>query len=433
MILEKSIRFFLGILVVSFMARYLGVEMFGQLNFAIAVLSIFTVVASAGMNRIVIRETVSAIGDEAKKSEVVSTVFFIRLVFSAAIFLILFFYISLLYEGNQAALLVVLLSILLNPFDVVDLHQQGVAQVKKISLIRSIVFVVISLLKILFVVYQASYFYFFLFVLVEHFLVATLIYLYAYLQYGVSFISTSRFSKVRALSFLTESWPEILAGASAILFMRLDQVMLKFVVGEESVGVYSAAVRISEAWYFLPAAIVAASFPKIVQLKDGWPDKYLDAVLVLFSILVFMTISAATFFIATSDFIIFLIYGDGFKESSLVLKIHCITAVFVFLGAASGSWLAAEKKLMWNFHRTLFGLMVNVVLNLILIERYGAAGAAIATLMAVISAFYLFDLLSNRLRFMFYLKSKAIFSLGFYGLYLFIKNKKSLGSITPSL
>src|SRR5690606_32428513 len=291
-----------------------------QLNFAIAVLSIFTVVASAGMNRIVIRETVSAIGDEAKKSEVVSTVFFIRLVFSAAIFLILFFYISLLYEGNQAALLVVLLSILLNPFDVVDLHQQGVAQVKKISLIRSIVFVVISLLKILFVVYQASYFYFFLFVLVEHFLVATLIYLYAYLQYGVSFISTSRFSKVRALSFLTESWPEILAGASAILFMRLDQVMLKFVVGEESVGVYSAAVRISEAWYFLPAAIVAASFPKIVQLKDGWPDKYLDAVLVLFSILVFMTISAATFFIATSDFIIFLIYGDGFKESSLVLK-----------------------------------------------------------------------------------------------------------------
>src|SRR5690606_22009013 len=132
MILEKSIRFFLGILVVSFMARYLGVEMFGQLNFAIAVLSIFTVVASAVMNSIVIRETVSAIGYEAKKSEVVSTVFFIRLVFSAAIFLILFFYISLLYEGNQAALLVVLLSILLNPFDVVDLHQQGVAQVKKI-------------------------------------------------------------------------------------------------------------------------------------------------------------------------------------------------------------------------------------------------------------------------------------------------------------
>jgi len=89
--------------------------------------------------------------------------------------------------------------------------------------------------------------------------------------------------------------------------------------------------------------------------------------------------------------------------------------VFILMGSASGSWLAAERKLIWNLHRNLFGLVVNVVLNVILIKQYGAMGAALATLVSAFSAYYLFDLLSPKLRFMFRIKTQAIFTLGVYG------------------
>jgi O-antigen/teichoic acid export membrane protein len=62
---------------------------------------------------------------------------------------------------------------------------------------------------------------------------------------------------------------------------------------------------------------------------------------------------------------------------------------------------------MWNLYRNLFGLSVNVVLNFILINKYGVIGVAFATLISLACAFWLFDISFKPLRYMFIEKLKA--------------------------
>jgi len=414
-IAEKGLRFLLGILVIGLVARHLGAELFGQLNFSLAVLAVAVVVASVGMNRIVTREVVEAAGDESIRSTLVSTAFFIRLAFAFVILALLFSYSYFLLDQNSTLFFLVVLSLLFNPFDAIDLHQQGLAQVKGISVIRSGVFIVASLAKIGLVYSQVDAVWFFAFVLIEHALIALCFYVFIVIKNGLGFLSVKRCNWGKGASMLKESWPEVIAGLGGILFMRLDQIMLQFMQGAESVGIYSAAVRISEAWYFVPIAIISASFPKIVQLRGGPSERYEDAMIILFSALVGIAVFAVLFFLIFSHQVVGVVFGPEFAESALILQVHCLTAVFILMGSASGSWLAAERKLIWNLHRNLFGLVVNVVLNVILIKKYGAMGAALATLVSAFSAYYLFDLLSPKLRFMFRIKTQAIFTLGVYG------------------
>ena len=51
--------------------------------------------------------------------------------------------------------------------------------------------------------------------------------------------------------------------------MKIDQVMIKEMLGAEAVGQYAAAVRLSEVWYFIPIIIASSLFPAIVILKKS--------------------------------------------------------------------------------------------------------------------------------------------------------------------
>ena len=420
MVLEKGIRLVVGIYVIALIARYMGPSVFGQLNFALATLSVLVVIVNVGLNRIVIRETTAAINDNEMRAEVVATAFFLRLLASLIIMAIVGLGV-VFYAENGSLLLLVLASITLIPFDVVDLHQQGVAKIRGVSIIRTTVFMISAGMKIGIVYLNGSIAWIFALVFVEYFLLALgFLYLTNKIN-GMSFLSFTKFSRYRAVSFLKESWPELIAGFSGVLFVRLDQIMLQLMQGEESVGIYSAAVRISEAWYFFPTAIISVTFPKIVQMKHESESKFLKGLQFLYSTIVAFTVFVCLGMILFSSFVIDLLYGVEYSQSAIILRFHCLIAIFIFLGSASGSWLAAEKKLIWNLHRNLFGLIVNIIANVILIPSYGPIGAAWATLIAVIAAFYLFDMFTPKLRLMFIMKSKALFTLGMNSLFLIPK------------
>ncbi|MFM6309557.1 MAG: oligosaccharide flippase family protein, partial [Dolichospermum sp.] len=71
-----------------------------------------------------------------------------------------------------------------------------------------------------------------------------------------------------AKTLLKESWPLILSGLTIIIYMRIDQIMLGQMVGDKAVGLYSAATRISEIWYFIPGAIASSVIPSIYAAKE---------------------------------------------------------------------------------------------------------------------------------------------------------------------
>ncbi len=69
------------------------------------------------------------------------------------------------------------------------------------------------------------------------------------------------------LDLLRDSWPLILSGISVMISVRIDQVLIGQMLNDKQGGIYSAAARISEVWYFIPFAISASTLPLLVESK----------------------------------------------------------------------------------------------------------------------------------------------------------------------
>ena len=198
-------------------------------------------------------------------------------------------------------------------------------------------------------------------------------------------LHTWTFNWARAKSLIQQSWPLILTAVMISIYMKIDQVMLKS-AGSKIVGIYSAAARISESWYFIPVAIVTSVFPAIIHARKTDIERYHKRLQNLYDLLVVISLPVAILVSIFADQIIHLLYGNPYQGAGILLSIHIWSGIFVFLGSASSQFLLAEGFTLISFLRTAFGALVNVLLNLWLIPIYGALGASIATLIAYASA-----------------------------------------------
>jgi O-antigen/teichoic acid export membrane protein len=164
--------------------------------------------------------------------------------------------------------------------------------------------------------------------------------------------------------------------------MKIDQVMIKNMLDSKELGYYAAAVRLSEAWYFIPVALTNAIYPAIVNAKKVNNKFYFNRMQKLYDILAWMAISIAVPVSIFSKDIINIIFGAEFQSAAPVLTIYIWAGVAVFLGVASSQYLITENFTKLSFFRTLIGMVINVILNLVLIPKYGIIGAAYATLIS---------------------------------------------------
>ena len=129
-------------------------------------------------------------------------------------------------------------------------------------------------------------------------------------------------------------------------------------------------------------AITASLFPAIINAKQISEKLYLSRLQKLYDLMAWMAILIAlpvTFF---SKEITFILLGAKYLPSAPVLTIYIWAGVATFLGVASSQYLITENLTKLSFYRTLIGLIVNVILNLILIPKIGIIGSAVATLVS---------------------------------------------------
>ena len=155
MILEKVFRLCLGILVSALLARHLGPSGFGELNFALAILAIALTFSGLGLNRIIVREVVFAISDERQQSEMISTAFFLKLAVSVVLAFSIYIFFCFSPDADAYLWGVIFFSLIFSPVNIVDLHQQGLSDVKMVSVVRSVVVLISSVLKISLIYFEA--------------------------------------------------------------------------------------------------------------------------------------------------------------------------------------------------------------------------------------------------------------------------------------
>jgi len=106
--------------------------------------------------------------------------------------------------------------------------------------------------------------------------------------------------------------------------------------------------------------------------------------------------------------VVTLLFGNAYVQAGSVLSIHIWSGLFVFLGLASGKWFIIEGLQRYSFYRTLFGAVANIVLNLIMIPKFGVLGAASATVISYAIAGLFSDVLQKETRTIFKMKLRSL-------------------------
>lgn len=379
MFAEKIIRTLVAFFVGIYVARYLGPGNFGLLNYAISFAGLFTSFANLGMDSIIIRELVKT---PERKNEILGTVFRLRLIGSIITVTLVAATAFLINETSFNLILIVIVAsaTVFQALGVIEQFYQSRVQAKFNVYAQSTSFLTASMLKILFVVFRQPLLYFAIVQTLESVFLA-IGYYFVYKKNKFS-ISNWKFERQLAYQLLTDSWPLVLSGVVIAIYMKIDQVMIKNFMTIKDVGYYAVAVKLCEAWYFVPMAISTSVFPAIVNAKQTSEKLYLSRLQKLYDFLAAISIAIAIPVTLLSDFIINLLFGPAYKPAAPVLTIYIWAGVATFLGVASSQYLISENLTKISFYRTLLGMIVNIIMNWFLIPIYGINGAAIATLIS---------------------------------------------------
>jgi PST family polysaccharide transporter len=216
------------------------------------------------------------------------------------------------------------------------------------------------------------------------------------------------FSWERALELLRHSWPLAISSMAILVYMKLDQIMLGEMAGDIAVGIFSAATKVSECWYFIPMAIVSSAFPTILRAKSGTREKYAQHIQGLLDLLVFASLCIAVPVSFMAPSLVGLLFGEAFSGAAAVLSIHVWASIFICLGLVGSQYYIAENRQILSAQATVAGMLTNIVLNLLLIPASGPKGAAIATVCSVAVSGFFFDLFRTELRPLFFMKLRAL-------------------------
>lgn len=392
---ERLLRMFVGLFVGIWIARYLGPAQFGLLSYAQSFVFLFTAVSTLGLDGIIIRELVK---DEGRRDLLLGTAFFLKL-FGALLVLPLIA-LAIYFTNNDylTSLLIFIIAsaTVFQSFNVIDFYYQSKVLSKYVALANTISLGVSSVIKVFLLLNEASVIAFAVMTIFDAAILALGLIFY-YTKISSLHLSNWKFNKKTAIKLLKNSWPLILSGLIVSMYMKVDQIMIKQMMSSEAVGQYAAAIRLSEAWYFIPMVVVSSLFPAIINAKKTSHTLYIIRLERLYTLMVWMAIAIALPVTFLSNWIVNLLYGSAYIEASKVLVIHIWAGVFVFLGVAFANYLTAENLVIKAFYRSIAGLIINIILNLFLIPIYGVLGAAIATLCGQLSANILYDVFDKSL------------------------------------
>ena len=377
---EKAVRLLLGFTVGVYMARQLGPTQYGIFNYALSFVLVFSVFAAAGLDSIVVRDLVKK---PQEKYKILGSSAVIKMAGFLVMFIMicggLFFYENLAFN-TKILILIIATSYVLQGFQVIDFYFQSEVRSKFIALSQMISFIIISAGRFYLAYKQYSLLYFAI-LEVLYSVISSFLYLYFYLKIGEK-ITNWKFSKTTAKQLINDSWALFLSGAIAMLYIRIDLLMIKPFLGDEPLGCYSAAVKFSELWNFIPLIFCLTVFPAIINAKKQSQSNYQKRLKLLYVIINVINLGVCFVLTFAIPLVMPLLFGDKYLGAVVVTQILVWKLILMGINGVFSRWLIVEDLQKYSVVFGGVGCALNVVLNLILIPKYGLYGVCVATLTA---------------------------------------------------
>lgn len=374
---DNIVRMGVGLLIGIWVARYLGPGKFGMLSYALAFVSLFSPLAALGLDDIVVRNLVR---DPACRDETLGTAFLLKLAggtisFAAAIATI--FVLRPADDLSHGLVAIVAAGAVFQAFHAIEFWFNSQVQAKYVAIARNVAFLAGALGKVGLILIGAPLLAFAWIGLFEV-VAGSMGLAIAYRSHG-HHLRRWQGRLVRAKALLKDSWPLIFSCIVIMIYLRIDQVMLGEMVGSEEVGVYSVAVRLAEVWLFVPTAVYWSVLPGLVEAKAVSDELFYAQLQRFYNLMALIAYAIAIPVMLVAPWLVVTLFGTPYSDAGLILAVLIWANLFIYLEVARSAFFTVMN---WNrsYLVTLaLGAVLNVVLNLILIPRFGGLGAAVGS------------------------------------------------------
>lgn len=372
------------LIVYPYITRVLGVDNFGKVNYGLSIVEYFSLIAALGVATYAAREGGIYRSDKEKLSRFSSEVFSLNVISTIAAYACLTVFLLFCGKVKDVALLIAIqsASILLTTLSIEWLNV--ICEDYAYITLRSFVAQLLSLILVFLAVKNPGDYYVYAIITVATNAVIM----------ACNWVHLRKYVKIRLVfSGLTKHLKPVLILFSNTLaisiYLNADTVMLGWMVGEFSVGIYAIAVKIYNVFKRTVEAVFLVVVTRLTEYyHTGKIEEFRDLMKNVGKYVLLAVIPIAIGLAVLAKPIVFLIAGEKYFGGIKALQILSGTLFFSCLA----SWLMncyhlplKQEKL--NLIATCIGAAENIALNLYFIPAYHATGAAITTLLAEMTVF----------------------------------------------
>lgn len=370
-LIQAAVSFFIQIATINYMTT----DSWGAISYCSAFVNVFLSLSSLGLEYIVIKELTAHPEDQ---DEIMGTALSLRLAAGlvSIVCMLLLIGATRHFQLRYGVIgFLISLQLIFRVSDLFDYFFQSKLESKHVAIAKAITYVIVACWKV-YIIATAKTEGYFAFSYALDAMVICVILLLIYLKEAKPH---PHFSMVRAKSLLNQSKHFILASMITMIYSEMDRLMLGNMGGDTQVAIYTTAYGIAMVWVFIPNAIMTSYRPAIME-GHATHTNYLERVRTLYSIIIWIGIAAGVGCMIFGKWFFSTFYKSEYMASVPSLYLLIWSTLFSHLAVSRSTWLVCEDLNRYSSIFPIWGVVVNLILNALLIPKLGATGAALATL-----------------------------------------------------
>ncbi len=388
MLWEKAFKLLFSLIWVAYLSRLVGPEDFGEYSYLFAIITLFSMLPLFGMENVVIKGLVE------RDNGILISALYIRLFFSifSAFFVFFTFTVGELQNVNYAFCISLLIFLALTS-ELIKNFYQSKEDAKKYVVIDNCAIVVSFIVK-MYLTENGNRDYL---ILISLDYVLTFIFVAIVFKFDSNRERLSLGVNLKKISYVfKQSFPFFISTLMVVIYSKVDQLMIKDMLGYQELGYYSAALRISSSWWVIPTTLILSLYPILIAQYNKNKNEEIAAC--FFSICTFISLLIGTLVFVLSDSIVYAVFGEKYIAASEIIKAHCFIGCLASLGVARSKWLIIKGLQKWIPLFIFLGMILNIAGNYILINYMGLIGAVLSTLISQLAVLVVFPFLVKSTR-----------------------------------
>ena len=380
MIIQHMYSMLTSLIIVALIARHLGPSDYGLINYCASVITIFTTLAGLGLENLIVSEIIR---NPDREGGYLGTALVMRLASSFISYPLILALIAALNPGNNTLLLVAAfqaLGMVFQSYDVLVYWFRLKLKMKYVSVALICAITVASLLRVMLLVNKATVEWFALAISVQAFVAGLLITAFFLTKKDVRLKVNSNDAK----ALLRISYNCIISSMSIVIYMEADKIILENMTDSAHVGIYSAAVLMATCWQFIPNALIDSSRPVILEKRKISYEEYIDQFKLIMGGVNLMSFVFALLMTCLGWVVIYVIYGIEYLGAFIPLIILSWASFIGVSGYTRTIWITGESLYKYEKYYAVSAAILNIVLDIVFIWKFGIVGAAVATLITYV-------------------------------------------------